>query len=187
MTRVPELTEIRKKREEIHISQRQLAKLCNIRPSFLNMIEKGNSDPSYKVLVKIFQRLESLAQKSQDNLDTAKNICNKELVTAKKTDSIQTILKIMITKEISQIPIIDSSGCIGIVTENSFVKCLKKNDSKKQTAQDAMESPPPSIDTSYKITNDILDLLENSCILVTEKAKLYGIITKIDALGSMLK
>lgn len=191
MVRVPELSEIRKLRENLSLSQRQLAKLCDIQPSFLNMIENGNGEPSYKVLVRIFQVLDSEAQNKSNKLTTSKDICNRNLITAKKTDYIQDIVKIMKDKDISQIPVMDSGVCMGMVTENSFVKFLKENNSEKISmtrVKDAMEIPPPSLDVDAKITKNILDLLYDSrCILVTDKGKLYGIITKIDAIRSLIK
>lgn len=191
MVLIPELSEIRKLREVLSLSQRKLAKLCNIQPSFLNMIENGHSDPSYKVLGKIFQALDSEAQKKLDKQTIAKNICSKNLITIKKTDSAEDIVKIMKTKNISQIPVIDSNGCIGIVTENSFVKFLREKGAEKLVTakvKDAMETPPPSLDVDSIITRNILNLLADSrCILVTDKGKLYGIITKIDAIRGLLK
>ena len=189
MVRIPELSEIRKLRENLSLSQRQLAKLCNIQPSFLNMIENGHSDPSYKVFVRIFQVLDAEAEKKSNKLTSAKDICIKNLITAKKTDYIEDVIKIMKTKNISQIPVTDSTGCIGLVTENSCVKFLKENNTQViARAKDAMEIPPPSIDAESKITKNILDLLGDArCILVTDKAKPYGIITKIDAIRSLMK
>lgn len=97
----------------------------------------------------------------------------------------------MKTKNISQIPVIDSNGCIGIVTENSFVKFLREKGAEKLVTakvKDAMETPPPSLDVDSIITRNILNLLADSrCILVTDKGKLYGIITKIDAIRGLLK
>lgn len=190
MTRIPELSEIKKLREELNLSQRQLAKLCNINPAFLNVIENKNKEPSHKVFVRIFQVLDAEAEKKLNKLTTAKDICNKNLITAKKMDYIEDIIKIMKEKNISQIPVMDSR-CIGMVTENSFVKFLKENGAQKLVmakVKDAMEIPPPSLDVDAKITKSILDLLyESRCILVTDKGKLYGIITKIDAIRSLMK
>ena len=190
MAGIPKLSEIKKLREELSLSQRELAKLCDIQPSFLNMIENGHSDPSYKVLVRIFQILDAEAENKRGKLTSAKHICTRNIITAKKTDYVEDIIKIMKTKNISQIPVIESN-CIGMVTENSFVKFIRENGAEKLVmakVKDAMEIPPPSLDVDAKITKNILDLLYDSrCILVTDKGKLYGIITKIDAIRSLMK
>jgi len=192
MVRVPEISEIRKIRLELNLSQRQLAKRCKIQPSFLNMIEKNkDTKPSYDVFVRIFKKLEEESQKLLDHLTTAGKICTKHIITAHKSDYVEDIVKLMHSKDISQIPVIDSKGCIGLVTENSFVKYLKENGTEKLVTarvKDALETPPPTVDVNEKITNNLLVLLNDSrCLLVTDQGRLYGIITKMDALRSLMK
>ena len=192
MFRIPELSQIKKLREELGLTQSKLAKLCSIQPSYLNMLENNkNSKPSYDVLVTIFKKLEEESQKKLDHLTTAGKICTKNIITANKNDYIEDIIKLMHTKDISQIPVIDSKGCLGLVTENSFVKYLKENGKEKlilARVKDAVETPPPTVDVDEKVTDDLLALLNNSrCLLVTDKGSLFGIITKMDALRSLMK
>lgn len=192
MIRIPELSEIKKVREQVGLNQRQLAKLCDIQPSYLNMIENNpDSKPSYDVLVRIFKKLDEEAQKRMGNFTTAGEICNTRLITANKNDFVEDVVKLMHSKDISQIPVVDSKGCIGLVTENSFIKYLKENGQEKLVmarVKDALETPPPIVDVDEIITNNLLVLLNDSrCILVTDKGRLHGIITKMDALRSLMK
>ncbi|KEQ56930.1 Inosine-5'-monophosphate dehydrogenase protein [Marine Group I thaumarchaeote SCGC RSA3] len=191
MIRIPELTQIRKHREELKLNQRQLAKKCDIQPSYLNMIENGNCDPSYKVLVKISKVINSEMQKNLNKLITADKIFIKNLVTAKRGDSLDDTVKIMKRNDFSQIPVTDSHGCVGLITEDSMVNYIKTHgDISFSTVKvkDAMEVPPPSIDVDSKIDSSIMELLYDSrCVLVTNKGKLCGIITKIDAIRGLMK
>ena len=193
MTRVPQLTEIKKLREELDLSQRQLAKKCNIPGSFLSMIEntKNPTNPSYDVLVRIFKELEVELQSKLGKLTTAGKVCKKNPTTARKSDYAEDIVKIMHEKDFSQIPVIESGGCIGLVTENSLVKFLQQRDHKPMITtkvKEVMETPPPTIDVNTKITDRILDLLYDSkCLLVSENGKITGILTKIDAIRSLSK
>ena len=191
MIRIPELTQIRKHRVELNLSQRQLAKMCDIQPSYLNMIENGNCDPSYKVLVKISKVINFEVQKNLDKLIIAEKISINNLVTAKRSDSLEETVKIMKKNDFSQIPVIDSHGCVGLITEDSMVNYLKTHGDipfSSAKVKDAMEIPPPSIDINTKIDSSIMELLYDSrCVLVTYKGKLYGIITKIDAIRGLMK
>jgi len=193
MTQVPQLSEIKKLREELDLSQRKLAKRCNIQPSFLNMIEntKNSTKPSYDVLVKIFNELDAEAQKRLDKLTTAGKVCKKFPTTARKSEYVDDIIKTMHDKDYSQIPVIESGGCIGLVTENSLVKFLQQQDHKpmiQTKVKEVMETPPPTIDVNTKITDKILDLLSDTkCLLVSENGKIMGILTKIDAIRSLSK
>jgi len=193
MTRIPQLTEIKKLREELNISQRQLAKQCDIPSSFLSMIEnqKNNTKPSYDVLVRIFQELDGESQKNLGKLTTADKICKTNLTSARKSDYAEDIIKIMHEKDYSQIPVLDGGGCIGMVTENSLMKFLQERTHKPLTTtrvKDVMDTPPIVIDISTKVTENILSLFNDSkCLLVSDNAKIVGLITKIDAIRGLMK
>jgi predicted transcriptional regulator len=193
MTRIPQLTEIKKLREELNISQRQLAKQCDIPSSFLSMIEnqKNNTKPSYDVLVRLFKELDGESQKNLGKLITADKICKTNLTSARKSDYAEDIIKIMHEKDFSQIPVLDGGGCIGMVTENSLMKFLQERTHKPLTTtrvKDVMDTPPIVIDISTKVTENILSLFNDSkCLLVSDNAKIMGLITKIDAIRGLMK
>ena len=130
-------------------------------------------------------------QKNLDKLTNAGKILITNLVTAKRSDSLDETVKIMKSKNFSQIPVTDSHGCVGLITENSMIDYLKNHDEAlfySAKVKDAMEVPPPSIDVDTKIDSSIMELLYDSrCILVTNKGKLCGIITKIDAIRGLMK
>ena len=50
---LPELEKIKTRREALQITQKKFAKMCGIKPSMLNMVEKRNANPSYDLWVKI--------------------------------------------------------------------------------------------------------------------------------------
>jgi len=51
-----------------------------------------------------------------------------------------------------------------------------------------MDFPPPIIDFNYKITPVLLEFLtEHDCLLVSEHGKITSLITKIDAIRSLIK
>jgi len=193
MTRIPQLTEIKKLREELNLSQRQLAKQCDIPSSFLSMIEnqKNNTKPSYDVLVRLFKELDGESQKNLGKLTTADKICKTNLTSARKSDYAEDIIKIMHEKDFSQIPVLDGGGCIGMVTENSLMKFLQERTHKPLTTtrvKDVMDTPPIVIDISTKVTENILSLFNDSkCLLVSDNAKIMGLITKIDAIRGLMK
>ena len=189
MSTVPELQEIKKRREKLGFNQKEFAKLCDIPPSLLNMIEKGNASPSYQNLVNIFNTLEQETEKRIDKLITAGKICIKNPTVVKKHDLVEDVIKKMKSRDFSQIPVVDSTGCVGLVTEHSILKFLKENGNEALSnarAKDVMEIAPPIIDWNQKITPRILDLLNDAkCILVSNQGQIHGIIAKIDVIGSL--
>ncbi len=157
----------------------------------MNENPKNKTNPSYPVLVTIFKELDAESQKNLDKLTIAGKLYKKNLTSARKSDYAQDIIKIMHEKDFSQIPVLESGGCIGLVTENSLVKFLKERDHKPlitTRVKDVMETPPVTIDINTKITDNIMALLYDSkCLLVSENAKIVGLITKIDAIRGLMK
>jgi len=188
---VPKLAEIKSRREELGFNQKQLATLCKIRPSLLNMFEKGNANPSYNNLVTIFDVLEEESEKRIEKLITAGKICTKTLTVVNRFDYVDDVIRIMKSKGFSQVPVIDSGGCAGLVTEHSILNFIKKNGTKelsKERAKNVMEIAPPIVDWNQKITPRILEMLYDAkCILVYDAGKIRGIITKIDAIRGVKK
>lgn len=186
MVFIPKLEEIKQRREQLKISQRQLAKLCQIRPSFLNMIENGNAKPSYDVFVKIFTVLDEQAERATENLRTASKICSKKVEFFSRFTTLEQASKIMKSKNFSQIPVRDGQKIIGLVTENSILKYQLEHgvDSINKTKViEVMDAPPPIIDWNQPLTPRILDLLYDAqCLLVSRDGNVQGIIAKIDAI-----
>ena len=156
------------------------------------MIENPNNDtaPSYKVLVRIFKELETESQKNLGKLVLAEKLCKKNLTHARKSDYAEDIIKIMHQKDYSQIPVLEGGGCIGMVTENSLVKFLQEREHPPLVTtrvKDVMATQPITIDIHTKITNNLLSLFDDSkCLLVSDKAKVVGLITKIDAIRGLM-
>ena len=191
MVFIPQLEEIRQRREELKLTQRKLASLCDIRPSFLNMIENGKAKPSYDVFVTIFQVLDEQTEKSIKDVKTASKICSKDLFPTSKHATLEEVAKLMKLRNYSQIPVEDRFGCLGLVTENSILKYQLENGAdsiSKAKSVDAMEAPPPIISWNQPMTSRILDLLyDTKCLLVSKDGKLKAMITKIDAIKGMKK
>jgi cystathionine beta-synthase len=110
-----------------------------------------------------------------------------EVITAKKTDKVSSVIDLMHQKGISQLPIVDSQGWVqGIVTEGALLSALYE---KKAGAGDAVEKlvtgtvefvlPTDSIEKVSKLITD------GKTPLVVDShtsGKMLAILTKIDLL-----
>ncbi len=189
---IPKIENFKRRRETLGISQKQFAKMCNLKASTLNMIENGNAKPSFEVYKKIDEILDKEEDKVLSQVKTAGQICKKKIEYVKKSDPVDDIVNIMHEKDYSQLPVFEHNRCVGLVTERSILKYMNENagtlDKFSTKAQDVMEPKPPEIDWDYKITPRVLDLLYDAkCILVSKNNKIVGIITKIDAIRSLKK
>lgn len=61
----PELSEVKIRRVNYKISQQELSKRAGVSQSLINKIEAGNSNPSYKLVKKIFMVLDNLEKERE--------------------------------------------------------------------------------------------------------------------------
>jgi len=69
---LPSLDIIKRERERLRLSQKQLANMANVSTSMINQIESGRCKPSYETAKRIFEKLtnfeESQSETAEDNM-----------------------------------------------------------------------------------------------------------------------
>ncbi len=174
------LAEIKKMRKSLNLTQSQLAKKANVSQSLIAKIESGNLDPAYSNAKKLFDSLRDLEIKGEL---TANEMLNKKVVTADENDLVVNVIKKMRKFGISQLPVLKNNSPVGVVTETTIIEHLD-NDISKLKIRDVMKDCPPIISSTAR-KSVILDMLKHySILIVSDKGKLKGIISKSDLLGS---
>jgi|APSaa5957512622_1039677.scaffolds.fasta_scaffold58816_3 predicted transcriptional regulator len=179
---LPNLNDIKKLRKKYSLNQKDLASKANVSQSLIAKIEAGKIEPTYAKVKKIFSALEELRTGYELK---AKDLMNKKILFAKPEDSIIKITNVMKEKGISQLPVKSNENVLGIVNETIILKAIAQYKEKFSTlkVEDVMEDCPPIV--SFRTRQSILlELLkENNVILIAEKGKVKGIVTKSDMLG----
>ncbi len=178
-----DITHLKKIRKQLNLTQHQFAKESQVSQSMIAKIESGKLDPTYSYVKKIEKAIENLTKINEEKI-TAKHIMHKGAITINKDEKVKNVLKIFSKNNISQIPIIERNNVIGLITESSIVNHLEK-DLINKTAEEIMEESPPLITSLAKI-EIITSLLKFYPILIVqEKGKLIGVITKADILKNL--
>jgi len=83
---------------------------------------------------------------------------------------------------ISQLPVIDKDKVIGYLSETIVLEVLMKG-KKDNKVEGVMQEVPPTIDknASISVVSDLLKFYP--MVLVMEKGKLLGLVTKSDVIG----
>ena len=174
------LDEIKLLRKRLDMTQHDLAKLSGVSQSMLAKIEAGLIDPSYTKACRIFEILESNIKGQRGS---AKDVMNKKLVIAKPKETIANVIKDMKKYGISQLPVVDEKQVIGMISERIILEALLAG--KKKIVEDVMADRPPSV--SLRTGIDIVSrlLVHFPMVIVYDKVKIAGIITKADILAGI--
>ena len=168
------------------ITQKKLATMTGVSTSMINQIESGRSQPSYETAKRVFDSLASLEGKSSSH--KAGDFCSKDVVKLKPSNTLHDAIKKMHESSISQIPIFNGQGLVGVISEDGIVKHLAdvgESELKNAKLADTMEPVPPIVDYDTP-ANVLVPLIRYSkCILVSKKSKIIGIITASDTLKMM--
>ena len=184
---LPSLDIIKRERERLRLSQKQLANMANVSTSMINQIESGRCKPSYETAKRIFEKLTNFEEAQSE---TAEDICTWNIVKLKVTNTIDDARKKMDSAGISQIPIFDGKEPKGVVTEQGILSRLADSDNKsnykKTQLGDVMEDIPGIVahDTPVK---SIVQLIRTGKFLLVSKDAKYGIISATDGLKIMDK
>jgi len=183
MRNLPALSEIKRLRKKLNISQKDLALELNLTQSTISRIESGLIDPPYRKFKMIFEYLEEEKSKRRKSKRYAKDIMTKNIKLIKPDSSIREAIELMNEFGISQLPIIENKYNYGSLTSKKIQKYLTDNPEIINADVTLIkELPFPEIDKNWNV-KDISDLLlQYPAVLVRENNDYIGIITDSDLL-----
>ena len=173
------LSDIRAARKSLGMTQGELASLSGVSQAMIARTESGSIDPSYSAATKIFSVLEG-----RKHAGSAKDIMSKKVVSVGSDEKISKAIRLMKSKNISQLPVIDEGKVIGIVSEKEVSHSFLE---KKNYIKEIMAEAPPIINKNAPV-NLLACLLDfHSAVLIHEKGLLCGIVTRADMMKLIKK
>ena len=118
-----------------------------------------------------------------------RDIMKKEIVTAKLSDNIKQISKILKEKNISNMPVTSADGTlVGVVSEQDIIKKMESEDFMKLTAKDIMTKNVVSVKENDHIEYVSKIFIEHAYrrLPVTKDEKVVGIITREDIISNFM-
>jgi predicted transcriptional regulator len=164
---------LKKMREEVSMTQEQVAELADISQAHVAKIENEKVNPTLSTVNKIMSILKS------NNTLKCNGLVTKKVIYIKPKDSVNNAVKLMKANDVSQLPVIDKGLCIGGISDKTIIRNLDRISSSTKV-REVMEPPFPVINCGEDM-EVVKTLLEyHPAILVTEDGKIKGILTKSD-------
>jgi len=175
-----EISEIKIIRKKFGLTQSELAKKSGVSQSLIAKIEAGKIDPAYSNVKKIFNFLDSLQQEHELK---AGQIMRLSVISIAPETKKKKAISRMKKHGISQMPVIRKNECIGLVSEATILNNLLGKGANR--VDEVMEDAPPIVSKSTSI-DAVSELLRHTpIVIVSDKGKLKGIITKSDIIGKL--
>jgi cystathionine beta-synthase len=110
------------------------------------------------------------------------------IVSVAPGQTVRQALRLMNLHDVSQLPVMDGTTCVGSVSDWSLsAKSLENPKVLDQTVSDIMDAPFPVVDAAHAVEG-IVKLLSksNPAVLVQEHGTIQGIVTRSDMLSFMM-
>lgn len=179
---LPELARIAILRKKMGLTQTELARRAGISQSLIARVEAGTVDPRYSKVEKIFRALDVSVARAI----TAREIMSPDVVSVKSTDLMGSAIKKLKRHNVSQIPVMDGKTPVGSLSEGVIMAQISRGANvsviSTKRVKDYMEDPLPQMPPGTDISTLSTLLEHNKAVLITEKGRVEGIVTKADLL-----
>lgn len=180
-----DISYVKHTRAKLGLTQKELSNLSGVSQSMIAKIEAGLVDPTYNIAKKLFLALDNINNKFEHK---ASEILNKKVIFCHEDDTVKSVISMMKKHAISQMPVVDDRDkLVGEVSENVILFNMDKIAKHDLKVKDIMQEAPPVVskNTTHKTLSHLLS--EFPFVLVSEKGKYLGIITKSDLISGMYK
>ncbi len=179
---IPTPDDLKQKRTELGLTQSGLAKRAGVSQPLIARIESGDVDPRLSTLRKIFDAFES-TEKEQI---LVKDIMHSPVIHATPGISVNEAVRLMEEHGFSQVPVIDNGVPVGSISDNLIVKSMadqKTNTISQMKVYDMMSESFLTVSpkTDVEVVSHMLE--RNPAVLVLDKGRVVGVVTKQDVIS----
>jgi predicted transcriptional regulator len=176
-----DIKDIKRIRSQLGLTQTELADKSGVSQSLIAKVESGLIDPGYSSVKKIFDTLDSL---QSEKTPIAKDLMQKHLITITSSSAVKLAIDKMRKSAVSQLPVVDNDQIVGLITESDLLDALTSG-KNVSSIYDIMKDAPPMVaeNASVKVITHLLKFY--SIVVVVDKGKFKGVITKADVLNKM--
>ena len=151
---LPTPEDLKKRRNELGLTQSDLAKRAGVSQPLIARIESGDVDPRLSTVKKILNAFEE-AEKEQQII--IKDLMHSPVIHVSPDDSVEGVVNLMHVHGVSQIPVLDRGVPVGSISEDMIVRLMgeskKKSISQLKVSGIMGESFPNSISRYFYLSS----------------------------------
>jgi len=178
---LPEIKLIKRKRMLAGITQKELSKISEVSQSMIAKIESEKIEPSYSIVKKLFTSLEGLERKDERKCE---DVMSPKIYFIASDKKVKDATKKMKELDISRIPVKNGRDIIGVISENLILDKLSHgieyDDLLDYAVSEIMNDALPILGKDATVKSIIPLIKETGAVLVRDKEKVVGIISKAD-------
>jgi predicted transcriptional regulator len=183
---LPGLETIAIRRRTLGLTQTQLANLAGVSQSYIAKLEANKIEPSYVKVKAILEALEGLERGKEAK---AGDIMTRTVISIQRDDSVHRVVALMNEYGFSQIPVLDGDRPVGSITERTIIDRMVRGEGEEPIVErpvsDLMDDPFPQVGEDAPISLIANMLRVYHAVLVHNKGKTTGIVTKADLLKAL--
>lgn len=175
---LPTPTELRKRRkEDLDLTQNELAEMAGVSQPLIARIEGGDVDPRLSTLRDIVAAL----NEAEGSIKRAKDIMHEDVTYLRRDDSVAGAIDLMGEAGYSQLPVVDEAGKPEGLISNSDIRRHRSKESLDEfpvaeVMSDSFTTVGP--EATLEEINDFLN--HQDAVIVKERDEMIGIITEAD-------
>jgi predicted transcriptional regulator len=174
---LPTAQDLRTRREELDLTQSELAERAGVSQPLIARIEGGDVDPRLSTLRGIVNALEEVA----GGVVYATDLMHEDVVSVAPDDSVREAERTMEEEAYSQLPVIQHGTPVGSISHGDVIDAGDEVGDRPVREVMGESFPHVSPDTTV---DEVRNLLEHyTAVVVTEAGRTAGIITEADVAG----
>ncbi len=176
---LPTPEDFKKLRQELGLTQQDIATRAGVSQPLIARIESGDVDPRLSTLHKIFNAFDAARKEKV----LVRSVMHSPIIHTTSNSSLEDAASIMEENGFSQMPVIDGGIPVGSISTDQIVASMTDQDIKKVShilVRNIMGESFPTVSTTTD-ANTVSRILEkNPAVLVLEKGVVVGMVTKHD-------
>ncbi|MEM0127915.1 MAG: CBS domain-containing protein [Thermoplasmatales archaeon] len=186
---MPGLNEIKRLREKLNITQKELSNMSGFSQSYIARLERNELNPTYESVRKIFDVLEGELTKREGFVKRARDIMTQNIISVGSKDRLSKAIRRLSDYGFSQLPVIDQGVSVGSITDNIIRDVISKYETHDKIkgiyVKEVMGEPFPQISENAPVKIISYLLTGYQAVLVNKEGKIVGIVTKSDLLKTV--